>query len=136
MSDTRWRIVTVSKGDANRPADVRKAQDMAVIFSFVSKLNGYPMHSGEHQFMILVPNKTEPDPKWFMDEVFRYVDIQRSTNDAEAKRMADRLIALTKEKDPEGTRYAGGQLIRMYALMMYMSYEEWEPDAIRFSAKF
>lgn len=136
MSDTRWRIVTVSKGDPNRPADVRKANDMAVVFSFVSKMNDYPMYSGEHQFMILLPNKAEPDPQWFMDEVFRYVDIQRSTNDAEAKRMADRLINIAKEKDPEGTRYAGGQLIRMYSLMMYMFYEEWEPDAIRFSAKF
>lgn len=136
MSDIRWRIVTVSKGDMNRPADVRKANDMAVVFSFVSKMNDYPMYSGEHQFMILVPNKAEPDPKWFMDEVFRFVDIQRSTNDAEAKRMADRLIKVVKEKDPEGTKYAGSQLIRMYALMMYMSYEEWEPDAIRFSAKF
>lgn len=134
MSDVRWRILSVAKGDPSRPDDYRKSLDMATVMYFVSKMNGYPLHIGENWYMMLMPNRADPDMKWFLDEVFRYVDIQRATNDGECKRTADRLIKVVEEKDPERTRYAGAGLIKAFALQMYLKFEEWEPDALRFRA--
>lgn len=133
MSDVRWRILAVRKDDPNKPANVRKALDMTTVMYFVSKMEGYPLHVGAGFNMILVPNKVSSDVQWFVDNVFRAVDVQRATNDAECKRTADRLLSKAKELDPDGTRYAGAQLVEYFARLMYMQYEEWEPDALRFS---
>lgn len=132
MSDVRWRVLAVRKEDPNKPANVRKALDIGTVMHFVSKMNDYPAHIGEGFNMILVPNKGSSDVQWFIDSVFRTVDIQRATSDAECRRAADRLVSKTKELDPDGTRYAGANLIEYFARQMYMQYEEWEPDALRF----
>lgn len=134
MSETRWRILSVAKGDPSRPDEYRKSLDMATVMYFVSKMNGYPLHIGENWYMMLVPNRADPDIKWFLDEIFRYVDIQRVTNVSESPRTADRLVKLVEEKDPERTRYAGPGIIKAYAVQMYLKFEEWEPDALRFRA--
>lgn len=135
MSDVRWHVMAVVKGDKNIPANVTKANSMAVVMNFVAKANGYPVHDGDGFFMILVPNRVENDVAWFVDHVFRYVDIQKSTTWTEASRTADRLLSKAKEADPSGYRYAGAKLIEYFAHQMYMPYEEWEPDASRFEVR-
>ena len=135
MSDTRWRVLVVRKEDPSKPANSRKGLDITTVMYFVSKMNGYPLHVGDGFNMMLVPNRVETDVQWFQDNIFRNVDIQRATNDAECKRTADRLVNRARELDPDGTRYAGAFLVEAFVRQMYMQSEVWEPDALRFEVR-
>lgn len=121
--DTKKASVIVIKGNRDVEGVAVKQHAIEVVMNFVALALDIPFKNLNHTYVLEGIDSNKPgDVQWLKERVFRKVDIMGTTNPAESKMRAEKLLSVYNTAN-EGQEKVGLGIVKYYLDQMYMQYD-------------
>ena len=121
MAKKKRSMFVIFKGNADVEGNMLKMNAINVVVRFIEKvLPKTIVMSDKNSTIIVFPDGNPGDVKWLQDNVFRYVDILGTTNDAEAVKRAEKAYDRYSSAEKDGKEKVGSAILMHYLQQFYL----------------
>ena len=117
-------VIVIAKGNKDVEGVMVKMNALNVVVKFIQKvLPKTVVMSDNNTILIVFPDDNKGNPKWVQDNIFRFVDVLGTTNDAEAEKRALKAYdkyEVTPHMTDDGKEMVGSGTLIHYLQQFYL----------------